>query len=64
MEPKKLFRSRSSSMISGVCGGVAEYLSLDPTVVRIIFVLLSVFTAGFPGLIFYIAAMLIIPLED
>jgi phage shock protein C len=64
MEAKKLYRSRSNSMISGVCGGVAEYLNLDPTVVRIIFVLLSLFTAGFPGLIFYIAAMLIIPLED
>lgn len=63
MEPKKLYRSRRNSMISGVCGGIAEYLSLDPTVVRVIFVLLSLVTAGFPGLLFYIIAMLIIPLD-
>lgn len=64
METKKLYRSRSNSMISGVCGGLAEYFGLDPTVVRLLYVLLSLFSAGFPGLLFYIIAMLIIPLED
>ncbi|MDD4658723.1 MAG: PspC domain-containing protein [Eubacteriales bacterium] len=64
METKKLYRSRSNSMISGVCGGLAEYFGLDPTVVRLLYVLLSLFSACFPGLLFYIIAMLIIPLED
>ncbi|MDD2282479.1 MAG: PspC domain-containing protein [Eubacteriales bacterium] len=64
METKKLYRSRSDSMISGVCGGLAEYFGLDPTVVRLLYVLLSLFSACFPGLLFYIIAMLIIPLED
>lgn len=64
METKKLYRSRSDSMISGVCGGLAVYFGLDPTVVRLLYVLLSLFSACFPGLLFYIIAMLIIPLED
>ncbi len=64
MEPKKLYRSRSNSMISGVCGGFAEYCGLDPTVVRLLYVLLSLFSAIFPGLLFYIIAILIIPLAE
>lgn len=64
MEPKRLYRSRQNSMISGVCGGLAEYFGLDPTLVRLAYVFLSLFTAFFPGLILYIAAMLIIPLEN
>lgn len=64
MEPKKLYRSRSNSMISGVCGGLAEYCGLDPTVVRLLYVLLSLFSAIFPGLLFYIIAILIIPLAE
>ena len=64
MEPKKLYRSRSNTMISGVCGGLAEYIGMDPTVVRLLYVLLSLFSAAFPGLILYIIAMFIIPLGD
>ncbi|NMD43055.1 MAG: PspC domain-containing protein [Firmicutes bacterium] len=63
MEPKKLYRSRSNSMISGICGGFAEYLGLDPTVVRLLYLLLTLFTAG-TALIFYFIAMFIIPLEQ
>ena len=64
MEPKKLYRSRTNTMISGVCGGLAEYIGMDPTVVRLLYVLLSLFSAAFPGLILYIIAMFIIPLDD
>ena len=42
-EPKKLYRSRNSRMISGVCGGLAEYLNIDPVVVRLIFVITAIF---------------------
>ncbi len=64
MEPKRLYRSRSNSMIAGVCAGLAEYLGMDPTVMRLLYVLLSMFSAAFPGLIFYIIAMFVIPLEE
>lgn len=60
---KKLKRSRDSRMVCGVCGGVGNYLGIDPTLVRIIWLLLSI--AGFgTGLIVYIIAAVIIPEED
>ncbi len=40
MEPKRLYRSRENHIISGVCGGIAEYFNVDPTIVRLIAVLL------------------------
>ncbi len=59
---KKLLRSRNS-MIAGVCGGIANYFSLDPTLVRVGYVILSVISAGFPGLLVYLLLTLIIPKE-
>lgn len=47
---KKLTRSRKERMIAGVCGGLAEYLGWDPTLVRIVYVLATIFTA-FAGVI-------------
>ena len=58
---KKLYRSTSNKMLAGVCGGIAEYFNVDPTNIRLAYVLLSVFTAAFPGIIVYILAMIIIP---
>ncbi len=58
---KKLYRSQENSMLGGVCGGIAEYFSVDPTLIRLAYVLLSLFTAAFPGLILYIICLLIIP---
>ena len=60
---KKLYRSTDNRMIAGVCGGFAEYLNVDPTVVRIIYVLLSVLTAGFPGIVVYIIASFLMPVD-
>lgn len=57
---KQLRRSRNK-MIAGVCAGIAEYLSLDPTLVRVGYVLLSVLSAGFPGLLLYIILMIVMP---
>jgi phage shock protein C len=48
-------------MIGGVCGGLAQYLQLDPSVVRLIFVLLTLL--GGPGLLLYIVLLLIVPNE-
>ena len=56
---KKLYRSTSNRMIAGVCGGVAEYLNIDPTVVRVIWAITSIF--AFVGVVAYIACALIIP---
>jgi phage shock protein C len=53
-EAKRLYKSRDQKMIAGVCGGFAEYLDVDPTLVRVGYVLLSLFTAAFPGILVYI----------
>jgi len=58
MEPKRLYRSRKNRMLAGVCGGVAEYFNIDPTVVRLI----TVFLVGF-NLLVYLLCALIIPAE-
>lgn len=50
-------------MIAGVCGGLAEYIGMDPTVVRLLYVLISIFSAAFPGILVYIIAMIIVPQE-
>lgn len=54
MEPKKLYKDPNNKKLSGVCGGIAKYFNLDPTLVRLGWVLLSLFTTCFPGLIAYI----------
>ena len=57
---KRLYRSTTDTMLSGVCAGLAEYASLDPTLVRLLFVL-AFFGTG-PGIfIAYIIMMLVIP---
>ncbi len=61
---KKLYRSNQNVMLAGVLGGLAEYLNMDVTLVRLIFVVLLLFTAGIPLTILYIAAAIIIPKSD
>ena len=56
---KRLYKSQYDRMIGGVAGGIAEYLKVDTTIVRIVFVLMSLF--GGTGLIIYIAGLLIMP---
>ena len=58
MEPKKLYRSMRNRMICGVCQGVGEYLNMDPTVVRLLWVLFGI--TGF-GVLAYIVAAIIMP---
>ena len=62
MEPKKLYRSRKERMICGVCGGVGEYFHIDPTIIRLIWVILTIGGFG-SGLLAYIIAAVIIPEE-
>lgn len=61
MSGKKLYKSRSNKILCGVCGGVGEYIGLDPVLVRIIFLLLCFAVGG--GLILYIIAAIIMPKE-
>jgi len=58
MEQKKLYRSLSNKMICGVCQGVAEYINIDPTVVRLLWVIFGFM--GF-GILAYIIAAIIMP---
>lgn len=60
---KKLYRSETNKMIAGVCGGIGEYFDIDPTLVRLAWAVLSVFTAIFGGILLYIIAMIIMPSE-
>jgi phage shock protein C len=51
-------------MIAGVCGGIAEYFDLDPTIVRIAYVLVSIVSIAFPGILAYIVLMFVMPAPD
>ena len=62
MEGKKLTRSQNNKMLTGVCAGIANYFGLDPTLIRVAYVLLTVFTA-FSGVIVYLLLWIIIPEE-
>lgn len=57
---KKLYRSNDRKL-AGVCGGLGEYLGIDPTLVRVLYVIISLFSTGFPGLIVYLILALVIP---
>lgn len=61
METKRLYRSRTDTMLGGVCAGLAKYFNLDPTVVRLIFVLLFILAGQ--GLLIYLILWLVVPLE-
>ena len=60
---KRLIRSKTQRMIGGVCGGIAEYFNIDPTIIRLGFVLASIFLALVGGIIAYVLALFIIPEE-
>jgi len=61
MEKKRLYRSQSERMIAGVCGGLAEYFEIDPTLVRLLFVLL--FFLGGNGILIYLIMLVLVPSE-
>ena len=61
MNGKKLYRNTENKMLAGVCSGIADYFDIDPTLVRLGFVILTCF--GGSGLLAYLAAAVIIPKE-
>ncbi len=58
---EKLYKSDENKVFTGVVGGIGEYLNVDPVVLRLAWVLLTVFTGFAPGIIAYLIAALIIP---
>jgi len=60
---KPLRRSASNRMVAGVCGGLADWLGWDPTLVRVAYVLISLFSAAFPGIIAYAILWFVMPEE-
>lgn len=60
----KRLRRSSNKLFAGVCAGIAEYLDVDPTLVRVLYAALTLFTAGFPGVILYVVMMILMPNYD
>ena len=58
---KKLTRSREQRILAGVMGGLGEFFGIDPTLLRLGYVILTVFSGFFPGIIGYLLAILIVP---
>lgn len=63
MVPKKLYKDASNKKLCGVCAGIAKYFGIDPTIVRLGAVILSLATAIITGLIIYVVCAIIIPEE-
>jgi phage shock protein C len=61
MEGKRLYRARKERMIAGVCGGLAQYLGVDPSLVRLVFLLLGLTVGG--GFLAYLVCWIVIPEE-
>ncbi len=59
-----LRRSSTNRMIAGVCGGLAEWMGWDPTIVRILYVLVSIFSVAFPGILVYLVLWFVMPKES
>ncbi len=60
---RRLYRSSTDRMVAGVCGGLGEYLDIDPTLIRLLFV--AAVLAGFgSGILLYLVLMIVMPLED
>lgn len=60
---KRLYRSEANRVWLGVLGGIGEYFSVDPVLLRVVFILVTVFTGFVPGLVAYILAAVVMPLK-
>ena len=59
-----LMRSQEHRMLAGVCGGLADWLGWSPGLVRLLFVLVSILSAAFPGILVYLILWIVMPLRD
>ena len=62
METKRLYRSTKNRTFAGICGGLGDYFGIDPVGLRLLWVLVVIFTGFFPGVLAYIIAVFVIPL--
>ncbi len=58
---KRLYKSKDDKIFAGVLGGIGEYFDIDPTILRLLYILIAVMTALFPAIIGYIIAALVVP---
>ena len=58
---KKLYKANEGKMVDGVCAGIAEYLNVDSTVIRLLWILFTVFSAAVGGLLAYLICSVVIP---
>jgi phage shock protein C len=58
---RKLYRSKTDRKVAGVCGGLAQYFNIDPTLIRVLFIVLAIL--GGSGLVLYLALWIIVPKE-
>ncbi len=58
---KRLTRSTKDVWVAGICGGIAEYFDIDPTLVRIGYIILSLASVAFPGILIYLILWVIMP---
>ena len=61
---RPLRRSTGDRIVAGVCGGIAKWLDWDPTIVRVLYVVVSLLSIGFPGILAYVVLWFIIPDEE
>lgn len=61
---KKLYRSRTDVKVSGVCAGIGEYFNIDATLIRLLWVLVTLMSGFFVGLLAYFVCVLVIPVDD
>jgi phage shock protein C len=58
---KRLYKSGENKMLTGLLGGLGEYFAVDATILRLLFILVTIFTGVFPGIFIYLLAVLVVP---
>jgi phage shock protein C len=58
---KQLYRSRTNKIFAGILGGIGDLANIDPTILRLIYLMITVFTGFVPGLLVYVVAIFIVP---
>jgi phage shock protein C len=62
-DPKRLYKSRTEKQLAGVCGGLADYIGIDPTLMRLIYIIGTIMTGFIPGIFVYFILAIIAPEE-
>ena len=61
MAAKRLYRSEENKIVAGILGGLGEYFNVDPAILRLLWVVITVFTGFLPGIITYFLALFVVP---